>query len=77
VVQCGSVLVATNVVTISQILSTFKMEGARSSETSVVTVSTGRGMPEDGILWCCSYLQCVKLVRFFSVFFIIFNTKNR
>jgi hypothetical protein len=43
-------LVAANVVPNSPILSTMMMETIRSSETSVLTRSKRRQIPEDGIL---------------------------
>jgi hypothetical protein len=43
-------LVTANVVPNSPVLFTLKMEGIRFSETSVLTRSTRRNIPEDGIL---------------------------
>jgi hypothetical protein len=44
--------------------STPKMEAIRSSETSVHTRSTGRHIPEDGILHshCCENLKSYKVL---------------
>jgi hypothetical protein len=44
-------LVVVNIAASSTILVTQMIEGIRSSETSVLTTSTQRNIPEDGILY--------------------------
>jgi hypothetical protein len=50
-------LVTANVVPISQVLVTVKMEGLSSSETSVLTRTMWRNIPEDGIFHLLTYLR--------------------
>jgi hypothetical protein len=54
-------LLVTDNVPSSPILVTVIMETLRSSETSVLTRATRRGVPEDGIL----HMPCVRLRTYF------------
>jgi hypothetical protein len=59
-------LVTANVVPSSLIISTLMMEAIRSSETSVLTRTTRRHIPQDGILQALSSIQIRSNVSYFN-----------